>query len=62
MAFKFLIDGIKSENLFAMANFTGEDEDGNTSWDFFHRQMSNRVERFPDSCERDTVEKKLIEG
>jgi len=36
MAFKFLIDGIKSENLFAMANFTGKDVEGKTSWDFFH--------------------------
>lgn len=62
IAFKFLIDGVRSENLFAMANFDGKDENDRTSWDFFHRQLSNRVRRFPDRCERDTIEKKLIEG
>lgn len=62
VALKFLLDGIKSENLHAMSNFTGVDEQGNTSWDFFHRPFANRVERFPDSCERDTVERKMIEA
>lgn len=43
IAFKFLVDDIRSENLFAMPNLTGIDEEGNTSWDFFHRPLSNRV-------------------
>ena len=47
-AFKFLIDGLPSDNLFAMPNNTGVDEEGNTSWDFFHRPLSNRVQRFKD--------------
>ena len=61
-AFKFLIDGKISENLLAMPNMTGRDEEGSTSWDFFHRPFQSRVERFSDSCERDTKEKKFIEA
>ena len=48
VAFKFLIDGKPSENLFGMPNMTGKDENGETSWDFFHRPMGNRVKRFTD--------------
>ena len=67
MALKFLIDNKKSENLFGMPNFTGLYENEETgelepSWDFFKAPMKNRVDRFTDKCEIDTVEKKLIEG
>lgn len=62
VALKFLLDGIKSENLHAMAGFTGLDENGDPSWDFFHRPFANRVARFPDTCERETVERKMIEA
>ena len=61
-AFKFLIDGKISENLVAMPNMTGVDEEGNRSWDFFHRPFQSRVERFTDKCELETKEKKLIEA
>lgn len=62
VALKFLLDGIKSENLLAMPNLTGIDEEGNGSWDFFHRPLKSRVERFTDSCELETKEKKMIEA
>ena len=45
-----------------MPNMTGVDENGEPSWDYFHRPLGNRVERFPDECERATVEKKMISG
>jgi len=54
-AIKFLIDNHKSENLFAMPNFTGkykeyneetEEMEENSSWDFFHGTFKNRVEPF----------------
>lgn len=67
LALKFLIDYKKSENLFAMPNFTGLYENEETSalepsWDFFKAPMKNRVDRLTDPCEQDTVERKLIEG
>ena len=62
LAIKFLISNTLSTNLFGMPNFTGKDEEGNESWDFFHRPLKSRVERFERPCERDSVEKKLIEG
>jgi len=66
MALKFLIDYKKSENLFGMPNLTGlyENEEGELepSWDFFKAPMKNRVDRFTEECEIDTVEKKMIEA
>ena len=62
MAIKFLLSNRLSTNLFAMPNFTGKDENGEESFNFFHRPLKSRVERFESACERDSVEKKLIEG
>ena len=62
MAIKFLISNRISINLFAMPNFTGLDENGKESWNFFDKPLKNRVERFERRCERKSVEKKLIEG
>jgi len=49
-AIKFLLDGHKSENLFAMPNFTGkyinDNEEEYSSWDFFHGTFKSRVEPF----------------
>ena len=66
-AIKFLLDGHHSENLFAMPNFTGKYKDATTmeeysSWDFFHGTFKNRVERFSDQCDIDSMERKLLEG
>ena len=67
MAIKFLIDYKKSENLFGMPNLTGLYEDEETgemepSWDFFKAPMKNRVERFTDDCEVDSLEWKMAEA
>ena len=62
LAIKFFLSNTLSTNLFAMPNFTGKDEEGKESWDFFHRPLKSRVERFERACEQDSVEKKLIEG
>ena len=65
-AIKFLLDYVKSDNLFGMPNFTGKyaDDEGNesASWDFFRGTFKNRVERFSDDCNRDAMEAKMIEG
>jgi len=57
MAIKFLVDYDKSMNLFAMPNF-----EGTTSWDFFSQPMKSRVQRFEDTCHRETREMKMLEG
>ena len=67
LAIKFLIDYKKSENLFGMPNLTGLYEDEETgdmepSWDFFKAPMKNRVDRFTEECELDTVEWKMREA
>ena len=62
MAIKFLVDGVGSENLLGMPSFTGEDENGEMSWDFFRDPFKNRVERLPEGCMRDSIEKKMLEG
>lgn len=59
-AIKFLVDGDRSQNLFAMSSFTGSD-----SWDFFANPMSNRVKPFDPKehpIQVATILKKLIEG
>ena len=65
-AIKFLIDNFKSENLFAMPNFTGIYKDADdqefTSWDFFQDTFKSRVEPFQDQCNIDAVERKLREA
>ena len=70
-AIKFLIDNHKSENLFAMPNFTGKYKEYNeetmemeeySSWDFFHGTFKNRVEPFEDQCHIDSMERKFLEG
>ena len=61
IAIKFLLTNRVSTNLLALPNMTGLDEQGQQSFDFFHRPLKSRIERFPDNgCERETVEKKLI--
>jgi len=45
-----------------MPNMTGLDDNGEESWDFFHLPLKNRVERFSETCERDSLEKKMIEA
>lgn len=46
-----------------MSNMTGLDENGEPSWDFFHRPLGNRVERLPDDgCSRESLEKQMISG
>jgi len=63
IAIKFLLTDKESTNLFAMPNFTGKDENGKESWDFFHRPLSNRVKRFADDteeCERAALETKML--
>jgi len=65
IAIKFLISGKESTNLFAMPNFTGIDENGDESWDFFHRPLGNRVQRFGDDtedCERASLEVKMLQA
>jgi len=65
IAIKFLITGKESTNLFAMPNFTGKDENGQESWDFFHRPLGSRVARFADDtedCERATLETKMLQA
>lgn len=65
IAIKFLISGKESTNLFAMPNFTGKDELGEESWDFFHRPLGNRVDRFEDDsedCERAALETKMLQA
>ena len=58
LAIKFLLSKKLSTNLFAMPNMTGLDENGESSWDFFHRPLGSRVERLPDNgCERESIEK-----
>jgi hypothetical protein len=60
MAIKFLRDGVKSDNLFAMPQFTSTD-----SWNFFKMPMRNRVQGFTmedNPVEYQTIQKKLIEG
>jgi len=62
LAIKFLLSKKRSTNLFAMPNFTGLDDNGKESWDFFHQPLSNRVKRFSETCELDSLEKKMIEA
>ena len=60
VALKFLINGLKSENVFGMPSFHET-----TSWDFFASDMKSRVEPFDpekDFCLIETIQKKLIEG
>lgn len=60
VALKFLIDGIKAENLFGMPSFHET-----TSWDFFDTDLKSRVKPFQketDQCLIDTIQKKLIEA
>jgi len=46
-----------------MASMTGLDENGEESWDFFHRPLGNRVERLPDDgCSRESLEAKMLSG
>jgi len=61
MAIKFLVDGKKSVNLFAMPrsfSSTG-------SWDFFSEPISNRVDTFTAEekpIEQQTLQKKMVES
>jgi len=57
MAIKFLVDNEKSMNLFGMPNF-----EGTKSWDFFSMPLKSRVDRFEDTCHRETRELKMLEG
>ena len=41
LALKFLVDGAKSQNIFAMSSFLSSG-----SWNFFENPMTNRVEPF----------------
>ena len=66
-AIKFLLDGHRSENLFAMPNFTGKYKNAVTQeeyshWDFFHGTFKSRVEPFQDQCHIDSMERKFLEG
>ena len=59
VAFKFLRDGVESDNIVAMPSFVGS-----TSWNFFKEPMLTRVSPFEDTntCEAVTIQKKLLEG
>lgn len=59
VAFKFLRDGVESDNIVAMPSFSGS-----TSWNFFKEPMLTRVAPFEASntCDRQTIQKKLLEG
>ena len=60
VALKFMIDGLKSENLFGMPSFHETN-----SWNFFENDLKSRVEPFneeTDQCLIQTIQKKLIEG
>ena len=58
VAFKFLRDGIKSDNVVAMPSFSGSG-----SWNFLENPMHSRVEAFEEgSCADMTIRKKLVEG
>ena len=58
VAFKFLRDGTSSDNIVAMPSFSNSG-----SWNFLERPMKTRVAPFaPDSCEDQTIRKKLVEG
>lgn len=65
LAFKFLIDGKESPNIFAMNTFRQS-----KSWNFFENPLSNRIltkdQLFDmdsvDEIMRDTMFKKMVEG
>lgn len=58
VAFKFLRNGISSDNVVAMPSFSGSG-----SWNFLENPMHSRVEAFEeDSCEDLTIRKKLVEA
>ena len=64
-AMKFLVDGLKSQNIFGMPSFKETN-----SWDFFANDMKNRLEPFVPADENgnndqdliDTIQAKLNEG
>lgn len=60
VAFKFLRDGVKSDNIVAMPSFSNSG-----TWDFFEKAMHTRVDPFDETeeqCENNTIRKKLVEG
>ena len=60
LALKFLRDGLPSDNIVAMPQFTSTN-----SWNFFEKPMSNRVKAFDpvsDKCEDLTLRKKMTEA
>lgn len=59
-AFKFLIDGEQSLNVFAMSSFLEND-----SWNFFEKPIGNRIEPITESdhsCEFQTMLQKILEA
>ena len=57
-AFKFLRDGVASDNIVVMPSF-----EGSGSWNFLKTEMKTRVAPFEDdSCPDLTLRKKLTEG
>ena len=58
VAFKFLRDGVDSDNIVAMPSFSGSG-----SWNFLKEPMLTRVKPFQEgTCDDLTIKKKLLEG
>ena len=57
IALKFLIDGIQSSNIHASPSYTPS-----TSWNFFEKPFSNRVEPVTDAAWLATKGAKMVEG
>ena len=65
VAFKFLVDGTRSQNIFASSGFLPSG-----SWNFFENPLSNRLEPFSSDAPEgsaewilsETFQKKMVEG